>query len=221
MTADLEVKGSTVSFSLKDEQLVLDADRALFWPSQSLLVISDVHLGKAGHFRKHGIPVPGQVHISDFQRLNTLIQRYHPEKILFLGDLFHSDQNNEWNDFVHWSRHHHRIHQILVRGNHDILNDDQYKQLNIEICDRYDHHPFSFSHEREPTADYNISGHVHPAVRLRGLARQGATCPCFYFAQDHALMPAFGQFTGNHPLRPRQGDQVFAIAEQVLVGFVA
>ena len=60
---------------------------------------------------------------------------------------------------------------------------------------------------------YNISGHIHPGVTVRGRARQGMTMPCFLFSEESAVMPAFGQFTGIKKVRPLKKDRVFAIAE--------
>lgn len=222
MVGNLEVKGTEHRFSLLGQTFVLHSSRSIFWEEESILILSDIHLGKAGHFRKHGIPVPRQVHISDLQRINSLIEKYQPTKVLFLGDLFHSDQNEEWEDFAHWSGHHAHagIGQVLVLGNHDILEEQQYHDLGVKLCAEYVAGPFEFTHESRPSVRYNISGHVHPSIRLHGTARQGATLACFFFGRSHALLPAFGGFTGSHPIRASKGDQIFAIAEDLLIGLV-
>lgn len=38
--------------NIKDQNLLLLPEKALFWEEEKGLIISDVHLGKAGHFRK-------------------------------------------------------------------------------------------------------------------------------------------------------------------------
>jgi metallophosphoesterase superfamily enzyme len=38
--------------------------------------------------------------------------------------------------------------------------------------------------------------------------------PCFWFAARHAVLPAFGAFTGHADVLPREGDQVFVIADE-------
>jgi len=221
MKGDLEVLGSEFIFSFQNQELHLNTQRSLFWSEQKMLVVSDLHLGKAGHFRRHGIPIPRQIHISDLLRVNSLLEYYQPKTILFLGDLFHSDQNDEWSDFIHWSNYNHQVNQILVQGNHDILSSQDYNETRIQLLSQLDEGPFSFTHEPTDTFGYNIAGHIHPAIRLRGLARQGEILPCFSFELNHALLPAFGNFTGNHPIKPRKGASVFAIAEDVLVSLTA
>lgn len=220
MRGNLELKGAEFDFEFKNQHLQLHAEKAMYWREEQVLILSDLHLGKAGHFRKHGIPVPRQVHISDLQRVNNLIDHYRPKQILFLGDLFHSDGNEEWLDFIQWSAHHHHVEQLLVTGNHDILDREAYQQTRMVLVDEWHSGPFLFTHETVSTAAYNISGHVHPCVHFRGLARQGARFPCFYFGPRHALLPAFGEFTGSYPLKPAIGDHVFGVAEGQLIGLM-
>ncbi len=41
----------------------------------------------------------------------------------------------------------------------------------------------------------------------------GQTCPCFWFGDQTALLPAFSLFTGTYAIRPRPQDQVVAISQ--------
>lgn len=220
MKGSVQLLGPTYEFQFLDQHLILDASKAFFWKEESALVVADLHLGKAGHFRKHGVPIPREVHVTDFQRLNSLISDYTPDRILFLGDLFHSDSNEEWLDFVTWSNHHKDVEQILIEGNHDILDADSYQQTCMKLAARYQAGPFLLTHEYEESEYYNISGHVHPCVYLRGLARQGARLPCFHFGVSSALVPAFGEFTGSHAIRSQKSDQFFAIGDGQLIGLM-
>lgn len=194
---------------LEGQHFILDPNKAIFWSDQSMLILSDLHLGKAGHFRKHGIAVPGDIHSRDLQRLDYLIDKYDPKTITFLGDLFHSDLNVEWEFFEEWMENQSCL-MILVKGNHDILPDEVYRSSKMEVHEELILGPFHFTHEKTASQFYNLSGHVHPAVRLKGRAKQGLTVPCFYFSQGFGLLPAYGSFTGTYKIRPRVGDMVFA-----------
>ena len=194
---------------LEGQHFILDPNKAIFWSDQSMLILSDLHLGKAGHFRKHGIAVPGDIHSRDLQRLDYLIDKYDPKTITFLGDLFHSDLNVEWEFFEEWVENQSCL-MILVKGNHDILPDEVYRSSKMEVQEELILGPFHFTHEKTASQFYNLSGHVHPAVRLKGRAKQGLTVPCFYFSQGFGLLPAYGSFTGTYKIRPRVGDMVFA-----------
>ncbi len=209
---------SPCSIEIRGERLTLLPEKAIFWKKENILIVSDVHLGKAGHFRKHGIPVPTTIHFRDLQTLSALIERYSASEIIFLGDLFHSDFNAEWRTFAKWMASYNSIDFILVRGNHDILVPEVYKSSNLALVDSYELHPFLLSHMEEPNnLLYNISGHIHPCVSLKGKAKQGVRLPCFYFGRSGGFMPAFGNFTGNHPVKPKPGDRIFGIIENTVV----
>ncbi len=199
------------------EDLFLIGEKALYWPNQELLVVSDLHLGKAGHFRKHGIPISSEIHLNDLDRLTFLLESFPTNKLVFLGDLFHSDFNSEWKDFTSWVSQYPDVQVILVKGNHDILPEKHYLSDNLEVMDELKLKPFSFTHEKMDSEFYNISGHIHPCVRLTGRGKQGIRIPCFYFSKKHALLPAFGNFTGSHAIRPKPEDRVFGVINQTVI----
>lgn len=210
----------TLTAIIQNQHLILHSDRAVIWEEQKTLIVSDLHLGKAGHFRKHGIPVPASIHHHDLQRLHRLIVQYSPTRVLFLGDLFHSDFNEEWQDLAHLRKLHQPTEFMLVRGNHDILHDGLYERAGIELVKEWERSPFSFTHERADSTLYNLSGHVHPGIQLTGVARQGLRLPCFYFHQEYAILPAFGNFTGTFRIQPVSGARVFAVAESSVIELI-
>lgn len=204
-------------FSIMGEELVLLAERAVLWPSKQTLIVSDLHLGKAGHFRKHGIPITKKIHIADLQILHQLLKDHQPEEVILLGDLFHSVENNEWQDFIRFIEDFSFIKFTLIQGNHDIF--EEYPQL-LNLTQSLEVKPFFFTHIREEGELYNLSGHIHPGVRIKGAGRQGMTIPCFYFGTNHGVLPAFGQFTGIKKIRPSKNDRVFGIAGNQVIDLI-
>jgi metallophosphoesterase superfamily enzyme len=71
--------------------------------------------------------------------------------------------------------------------------------------------------EEEAQDLYNLSGHLHPGVNMRGKARQSVTLPCFYFGENMGLLPAFGTFTGLARIYPKKNDKVFVIVEEKII----
>jgi uncharacterized protein len=204
----------------KDQHFWLSAQRALFWEEQRILLLSDLHLGKSGHFRKEGIAIPGAVMKEDMQRLLALIQHFRPEAVVVVGDFFHSRANIELELFRRWRADimHQRI--VLVRGNHDILPADWYRDAAIEVHeDPLRIGDFCLAHDPAdaPADVYTFCGHVHPGVVLNGIARQSLRLPCFYFGKQYCILPAFGKFTGLATVRPQRGETVFALAEGSVV----
>lgn len=207
----------TEKITLQEQQLLLHPDKALIWEAKGILLISDLHLGKINHFRRSGIAVPHSPNDQNIERLIVLLQQVKPERVLFMGDLFHSHYNPEWEVFGQVLKYFPSVSFELIMGNHDIMSDYQYlkHQLLIHkeplIIDSFilSHEPM----EEIPGNHYNIAGHVHPGVLLKGKGRQGVRLPCFYFGNERALLPAFGEFTGLHIIKPKVDDQVFVIAD--------
>jgi len=106
---------------------------------------------------------------------------------------------------------------ILIEGNHDIL--DEYPQ-SLEVVHELIEAPFSFTHIGRVDDHFNISGHIHPGVTVRGRARQSITLPCFLFSERHGVLPAFGQFTGIKKVRPLKNEVAYAIADGHIIELI-
>ncbi|MEM0996304.1 MAG: ligase-associated DNA damage response endonuclease PdeM [Bacteroidota bacterium] len=209
------------TFAFAGEALVLLPKRAVWWPAQRWLIMADLHLGKVSHFRRHGMLVPEAAAFPNFTRLQSLIEEWQPERVLFLGDLFHSLHNAEVAAFRDWADGHPQVELTLVRGNHDILRPGTYADLGLHVVpEPWTVDPFVFYHH-PPEAESQtwMAGHLHPAVMLRGRGRQSAKLPCFYCNGTGMILPAFGAFTGSAIVQPKAGDRVFVIAEDRVVGF--
>jgi DNA ligase-associated metallophosphoesterase len=202
---------------LQSEELHLLPDKALFWPREKVLLIADLHLGKINHFRKSGVPVPPSANHQNTAALIDVIQKTKPHRTIFLGDLFHSHYNEEWEVLRQVLVHFVGCSFELVVGNHDILSPLQYQRLGIRIhTEQLMLGPFRLTHQptEAPSAEgYNLAGHIHPGIRLVGKAKQSLMLPCFCFGDRTGLLPAFGSFTGLYRLRLKKSDQVYVIAE--------
>ena len=212
------------SVKVKEQTFLLHPLKAVYWVEEKALLLADFHLGKASHFRKNGIAVPQQVTYSNYAKFNRLLKAFPLERVIFLGDLFHSDHNEEWEKFGALIRGYNQFNFSLISGNHDIMARKEYEKFNITVFDEpYTIGPLLLSHhpmDEVPATYYNLAGHVHPSIRLRGKARQSLRLPCFYFSDYNGLLPAFGKFTGTAIIRPKKTDQVFApVSDQEIMAF--
>jgi DNA ligase-associated metallophosphoesterase len=208
----------SIPFEVRSQRCWLSPERCLYWEEQKCLVVSDLHFGKTGHFRKSGVAVPQQVYRDDLHRLMALVTHFMPESILFTGDLFHSHENLEHDLFSRWRSSIRASRIILVRGNHDLLTAKAYAGMDIELHEgSLSWGPFLFVHDLkdvgEETSDvqYIFSGHIHPGIRISGAGRQSVRLPCFFFTKGYAVLPAFSHFTGLALIDPGKTDKVFAI----------
>lgn len=210
-------------FSLLGQDLLLLPQKAIFWQQERALIVADVHLGKVGHFRKAGIAVPRDMEQNDLAVLSDLIDEYKPKKVLFLGDLFHSDKNADWDWFVLWRRQFPKLELTLIRGNHDIIHDQHYLELNVSLHNELAIGPFLMLHHPlsedilQNTEGYVFCGHIHPGVSLSGKARQSVTLPCFAFGSRQAILPSFGRFTGKVSIRNMKTDHIFAVLQNKII----
>ena len=203
-----------------EEQMTLFPQKAVFWKNQRTLLLADLHLGKVNHFRKSGFAVPSRANDRNVDLLVDIINLTRPDRILCLGDLFHSHYNAEWEVFGELVRHFSAVSFELVLGNHDIMGKSQYERQGIQLYDELILGPFRFTHhplEEVPAGVYNIAGHIHPGIVLRGKGRQSITLPCFYFGVRQAYLPAFGMFTGIGLITPQKEDKIFVVAENKIM----
>jgi len=120
-------------FILHAQTLWLSPARCIYWEEEKALILSDLHFGKTGHFRKSGISVPQNIYKEDLQRLFTQIQFFKPSTLLIAGDMFHSHANKEIDFFSKWRNDIQEVSIVLIKGNHDILTDKFYKEAGINI----------------------------------------------------------------------------------------
>ena len=206
-----------IPFKLLDQDLQLLPQKAIYWHQQNALIIADVHLGKTGHFRKAGIAIPRDLEQNDLATLSDLVVEFNPKRIVFLGDFFHSDINADWDWFALWRQQFPEIVIDLIKGNHDIIADTHYTQLNINLYKQLVIGPFLMLHHPLPETElqlvkqYVLCGHIHPGINLIGKGRQSVTLPCFAFGSKQAILPSFGKFTGRVAIRSSKTDNIFAV----------
>lgn len=201
---------------INEQVFIMHYSGALFWQEKEILLISDVHFGKVSHFRKFGAAVPQKAIAKNFDLLNEVLTFFSPKELFFLGDLFHSSLNQEWLLFQDW------VASIkpkitLIKGNHDIIPDENYTNIGINCIDELLLEDFLFTHHPEERQHlFNIAGHIHPSIKLQGAGRQRLKLPCFFKSKNQLILPAFGTFTGTYTLTPTAENEVFAVTKDAV-----
>lgn len=204
------------------EELTLFASRAVFWKRRRMLLIADAHFGKAAAFRAGGLPVPRGTTADALSRMDDLIERTGAGLIVFLGDYLHAREGRApetLRALGAWRETHGEVDMLLVRGNHDRHAGDPPAELRIQCADSpVVEGPFVLAHHPKPDGrGYVLAGHLHPAVRVRGLARDYERLDCFWFGERIGVLPAFGDFTGSADIDAAVDDRVIAIADDDLM----
>jgi DNA ligase-associated metallophosphoesterase len=207
-----------LAIEVSGECLVLLPEKAVWWPARAALLVADAHFGKAQSFRRLGVAVPRGTTTANLELLAALIERHGARRIVFLGDLLHSahaQAASTLGALARWRAAHAALELTLVRGNHDVRAGDPPRSLGVEPVDE----PLrlgslALCHHPAPRAEgYVLAGHLHPCVSLGGGGFDQLRLPCFHFGDAVGVLPAFGAFTGMHPVSRTAGERVYAVAE--------
>ncbi len=204
-----------MDFYYKEELIQLLPEKVAFLPQYNTLVVADIHLGKASHFRKEGIIIPLPSECPDLKCLGELFDTLDPTTVVFLGDLFHSKLNGEWENLKSFLHSYPDVRFVLTKGNHDILPAAVLEETCIEVVHAFEvGEHLVLSHEpvaELPEERLNIVGHIHPGVLIKTKGRQSYRLPCFYHQGQCLILPAFGQLTGLHILKKGPDSRVFPV----------
>ncbi|HMU45704.1 MAG TPA: ligase-associated DNA damage response endonuclease PdeM [Chitinophagaceae bacterium] len=207
----------------------VSSERCLWWEEENTMILADLHLGKTGHFRKSGIPVPENIYRADLQRLMAQLFFFKADRLIIVGDFTHSSANRELDHFLKWRKDFSLLQIDLVKGNHDILEEQWYRDANITLIeeelaigDFYFRHDLITKNIIQHPDDgcYSFVGHIHPGVTIKGKGKQALHFPCFYFTKSYCVLPAFSHFTGTYTVERKKNETVYAIAENQLVNII-
>src|SRR5690606_20795223 len=171
--------------------------------------------------RSKGIFAPIRPANEDLENLELLLNKYKPGEVVFLGDLFHSEINSEYDDFSNIVTKFPHIRFTLTKGNHDIIPQDIFQDANISVTQEKDlSNGIVLRHEvprnlREGV--FYLVGHIHPGCTIQGKGRQTYRFPCFHYS-DHVLtLPAFGKHTGLFIPDFHTNDRIYAIMNEEVI----
>lgn len=204
---------SAVAVRVAGENLLLLPEKAVYWPAEQMLIIADIHFGKAAAFRALGVPVPRGTTSENLAGLDALVAKHGARRVVFLGDFLHARAAHASSTqlaMLAWRQRHLDLGLTLVRGNHDLHAGDPAAALGIELVDEpHAIGPFAFCHHPDiDTPGYALAGHVHP-VYVLATRFDALRLPCFVVGSARMILPSFGAFTGGHAVKPEPGDNIY------------
>lgn len=205
------MKGAMVQVA--GESLLLLPEKAVYWPAEEMLIIADIHFGKAASFRALGVPVPRGTTSENLAGLDALVAAHGARQVVFLGDFLHARAAHASSTqlaMLAWRQRHLDLGLTLVRGNHDLHAGDPAEALGIALVDEpHAIGPFAFCHHPGvDAAGYGLAGHVHP-VYVLATRFDALRLPCFVVGEQGLILPSFGAFTGGHAVKPGPGDHIY------------
>ncbi|MFT4603573.1 MAG: DNA ligase-associated metallophosphoesterase [Rhodothermales bacterium] len=204
-------------------RLALMPERAVFNLGTGDLYVADLHIGKSATFRSGAIPIPDGDTAADLVRLGSVIQSTEARRVVVLGDFLHAPASHLDQTWRQWRATCPDLEIVVVRGNHDVTAGDPGADWGVELLDGpvksgslvFQHHP------EASELGYVLSGHLHPAIRLRGVGRDSILLPCFHVGEAVMVLPAFTSFSGGYRVVAGKKDRIFAIADDAVLDVTA
>ncbi len=186
-----------MSLEVNGEGLTLDPSGAFWWPAERTLVFADLHFEKGSSFARRGQFLPPYDTRETLKRMDALINRHRPARVIALGDSFHdreaADRLDE-EERTTLKRLALGVEWVWIAGNHD---PEPPAWLGGVITEEIAIGGLVFRHE--PAAERQpgeVAGHLHPCatavMRGRALRRR-----CFVSDGFRVVLPAFGAYTGG------------------------
>ncbi|WP_298919700.1 ligase-associated DNA damage response endonuclease PdeM [uncultured Roseobacter sp.] len=169
---------------------------ALWWPEESLLCVSDLHLCKSERVaRRSGQSLPPYETRDTLNRLTSDVAHTKPKVVVCLGDSFDdltaaaalSEAERLWITRLQAGR-----RWIWIEGNHDpgpiAFGGDHLREAKFGRL--------IFRHIAQPDAMAEISGHYHPKAHVQARGRR-ISRPAFLYDTERLILPAYGTYTGG------------------------
>lgn len=208
----------TLPWNLAGADVVLHADKALYYPGEETLLVADTHFGKGAFFRRQGLAVPSGQSADDLRRLSILIEQFNARRLIILGDVFHHrPAPNEpfFDHFDAWRHRHQDIELEAVIGNHD--RHVRGLELPIRWHTTLDLGPFRLSHEPAFILGRHVlAGHIHPAFVLSA-AGDRLRAPVFWLRPEVSVLPSFGALTGGWEVPETPGSRLIMVLDGQLL----
>jgi putative SbcD/Mre11-related phosphoesterase len=217
------------------------ADYGLWFEKERTFVIADLHLGYEAEARAEGAGVPSTQYKIIERRIEAILKRYEPARLVIAGDLKHSlgrNRRQEWDEvYALLDILDGRCEPVILRGNHDNFLGTILRRRKLDMLDSLRIGQFVIAHghakARRPAKGWLALGHEHPSLRVRDELGARAGAPCFLWssAEKIVVMPAFSPIsfgrsvTGRdaEPLSPMldtfEGFSVAAVSDGELLMF--
>jgi len=151
------------------------AGAALYLQQPEILVLNDLHLGYEQVLHLKGILVPRQQLKLVLNKLEKIIKKFKPKKVIINGDLKHEFGKileREWKEILQFLdfllKHVEEV--IIIQGNHDPVLGPIALKRGVKILPEYLVGNILISHGDElveTSAKTIIIGHEHPAITLK------------------------------------------------------
>ncbi len=190
------------SIPLAGAILLADLYGALLWPDEATLIVADLHLEKGSSYAGRNRPqfLPPYDTRATIERLEHLLKRHNPRRVICLGDSVHDSGGAGRMDPTDAARITAMTNSrdwIWIAGNHDpeppsCWGGTVLREIaigSIVLRHRADETP-------PEAGTCEISGHFHPTASVATRSAK-ISARCYASDRRRLLMPAFGAYAGG------------------------
>ena len=187
--------------NINDFTILFDSSGSIYITELSILLMSDLHIGKSYSCAKNGNFLPPFEIDETIEKIKSIVDYYNPKKIISLGDSFHEVSTLEIIDKI-YIKNLNKIFKkrevIFIDGNHDAELKSKEK-IDATFKDSLKLDNFNFTHIKNSKIINNLfefSGHFHPKVSIIS-NRVTYSFKCFVLGKNFCILPSFGTYTGG------------------------
>ena len=187
--------------NINDFTILFDSSGSIYITELSILLMSDLHIGKSYSCAKNGNFLPPFEIDETIEKIKSIVDFYNPKKIISLGDSFHEVSTLEIIDKI-YIKNLNKIFKerevIFIDGNHDAELKSKEK-IDATFKDSLKLDNFNFTHIKNSKIIDNLfefSGHFHPKVSIIS-NRVTYSFKCFVLGKNFCILPSFGTYTGG------------------------
>jgi metallophosphoesterase superfamily enzyme len=217
----LLILDNSYKITIFDEELTLLPFKSIYFELHKTLLVSDINLGKVGHFKNSPVSISGGLAETDLVLLDKIFKELEVNELFILGDLFHKGVNYDIRLFNAWRDVHQSVDINLIKGSSEIMSDEIYSNFDIRLHKKYYlWNRFLFTHKPMDEniqlngCDYIFSGYINSGINLAAKNKPPKNLACYYFNEKQCILPAFGESTRKSLIKPDINDRVYVIAEE-------
>jgi DNA ligase-associated metallophosphoesterase len=191
-----------IPIALAGATFLADLYGALFWPEEATLIVADLHLEKGSSYAGGRRPqfLPPYDTRATIERLEHLMTRHRPRRVVCLGDSVHDSQGADRMDPADAERvaaMTQAVSWLWIAGNHD---PEPPARWGGTVLSEVAIGPVMLRHQASdlPPAPgtIEISGHFHPTASVSTRAAR-ISGRCFVSDDRRLVLPAFGAYAGG------------------------
>jgi uncharacterized protein len=193
-------------------------ERVAVWKGHNMLLVADLHFGKAATFQASGMAVPSGHGETDLMKLSQLCEKFNPSSFVILGDLFHARAgvNDALVESIGKVFKSLNVSIFWIAGNHDRQLHNLAETLDVRLEKTLTLDSIELTHKPNGGETPCICGHLHPRVQLWE-QKQKLELPCFVKDKTTLILPAFSSFSAGTTMKSSRDRQRFACVENKIL----